>query len=176
MRVKRNKKKDKLDNIEKAGAVVTGTVGGVALADYMDYKKASKKALKAAQESGIESPAIDITKQSNKQRIKTISKNDWKTLRDMTTKHKEAQINTEAAYEVFKSLQNRRSRFIPKIPEEQMKLAEGVVKAGQSKGHQIEAAKNLKFARRTGKIAAGVGAGTLGYSVYRNLKKNKKNG
>lgn len=157
-----------LDDIEIVGLAGTSAAGTSALLDYGDYVKSRRKALKDAQKSEIISPVVDITKKSNKKRIKLISKNDWKTLSKHAKDLEESQTAKEQLHEGLKN-----SKLYKLLTKDAKRKFEGSVLAGRSKVHQVDAARYLKSSRGAGKIAAGVGIGTIGYSVLKNSRKQK---
>lgn len=173
MKVKRKAEKKKIPSKnEKLARLGTG-YSMVALAgsgkDYLSYKKNAKAALNKALQSGIDSPAIDVTKESVKDRIKRISKNDWKTLKNMQRGARENILEKKIAKEALETAYD-----IPQKYKDKMKNS---ISASESIKHKVDAAANLKDAKTLGRCALAVGipsVGYLAYKKYQNYKNNKK--
>lgn len=176
MNVKRQKKaKSSISDDEKIAALGAGIgLGSLALAgdSYQSYKNSAKKSLEKAVQSGIDSPAIDKTKEAVNERIKRISKNKWKDLRKMQNSADSAILEKNG----WKSaLELSYGNKIPQNYKDQMRRS---INASESIQQKIKAAANLKDAKLGGKVALAVGipsASYLAYKKYKKYKNKKKN-
>ena len=179
MKVKRrdtNKTEDALDSVGVAGAITGGGIGGLALQDYYAYRKKAKEALKHAKEVGIEAPGVDITEKANKERIKSISKRDFAKLNKWEKGAKNLLARKELNRPDYMTILEE---IYPKGHARGDILKQRVdasINATKANINQIEAAKRLKSARRTGRVALGVGAvGAGSFAVKAALEHRRKN-
>lgn len=178
MKVKRSKTEDALDVAGLSGVILGGTAGSMALQDRLAYEVGARKALRKARASGIDSPAIDITKKANKKRIKTISQNDFGTINNMIRKHNDTIINNKAVRDVINETALDLSSLTPEAKKAYKVRMDSHINAAESKLNQLKAARELRGSRRAGKLAVGattIGLGAIGANAaLRERRKRNK--
>lgn len=171
MKVKRRSEKKEIPSKNESLAKLGAGYGTVALAksgsEYLSYKTNAKAALNKALQSGIDSPAIDVTKESVKDRIKRISKNDWKTLKKMQRSAKENVLEKKIAKGALETAYD--------VPLKYKDKMEKSISASESIKHKVDAAANLKDAKSFGKYALAIGIPSVGYLAYKKYQKHKNN-
>lgn len=176
MKVKRrdtNKTEDALDSVGVAGVISGGGIGGLALQDRYIYRKKAKEALNHIKEAGIEYPGME---KANKERIKSISKKDFAKLNQLEKEAKILLAKREQAAPQYLEFLNE---YYPKGHVRGDELRRNVnlsINSSKTNIRQIEAAKRLKSARRTGRVALGVGAvGAGSLAMKAALEHRRKN-
>lgn len=177
--VKKKKEKDEsTGDLLSATGLGLGTVFGAhAIKEYLKSKSHEKQALKygeAFKELGGTAPWIDTTKKANQDRIKILSKNKMKDIRDMLDESRTGnRMNQDWAMNVVNNTRYRTKEDADNVT----RGLSAILTSGKAKENQLSSALLKKSSRRLRNTALAVSipsASYLAYKAYKNRKKKNK--